>query len=78
MSDASPIGRIALLSLGCAKNLVDSEQLIGDLQAAGFELAEDLEHADLALVNTCGFIDPAKEESVETSGAKFATKSPPP
>lgn len=67
MSDASPsTGRIALLSLGCAKNLVDSERLVGHLQAAGFQLAEDLEDADLALVNTCGFIDPAKEESVET------------
>lgn len=66
MSDVSPTGRIALLSLGCAKNLVDSERLVGDLQSAGFELADDLEDADLALVNTCGFIDPAKEESVET------------
>ncbi len=54
------------MSLGCAKNLADSERLIGDLQAAGFEMADDLESADVALVNTCGFIDPAKEESVET------------
>jgi len=66
MNAPTPIGRIALISLGCAKNLADSERLIGDLQAAGFELAEDLGEADLALVNTCGFIDPAKEESIET------------
>jgi ribosomal protein S12 methylthiotransferase len=59
-------GRIALVSLGCAKNLADSERLMGDLQAAGFELAEDIGEADLALVNTCGFIDPAKEESIDT------------
>jgi len=66
MSAPAPLGRIALVSLGCAKNLVDSERLVGDLQSAGFELADDLATADLALVNTCGFIDPAKEESVDT------------
>jgi ribosomal protein S12 methylthiotransferase len=63
---ALPIGRIALLSLGCAKNLADSERLIGDLVGAGFALADGIEEADLALVNTCGFIDPAKEESIDT------------
>jgi ribosomal protein S12 methylthiotransferase len=61
-----PLGRIALLSLGCAKNLADSERLVGDLAAAGFALADSLDEADLALVNTCGFIDPAKEESIDT------------
>ncbi len=66
MSTSAPLGRVALVSLGCAKNLVDSERLVGDLQAAGFDLADDLATADLALVNTCGFIDPAKEESVDT------------
>jgi ribosomal protein S12 methylthiotransferase len=63
---ARPLGRIALLSLGCAKNLADSERLVGDLKAAGFDLADSLDAADLALVNTCGFIDPAKEESIDT------------
>ena len=62
----APLGRIALLSLGCAKNLADSERLVGDLRAAGFALADSLDRADLALVNTCGFIDPAKEESIDT------------
>jgi len=61
----APLGRIALVSLGCAKNLVDSERLVGTLQAAGFALTEDLGTADLALVNTCGFINPAKEESID-------------
>ncbi|MDF1701457.1 MAG: 30S ribosomal protein S12 methylthiotransferase RimO [Planctomycetota bacterium] len=65
-ADAAPLGRVALVSLGCAKNLVDSEQLVGTLQRAGFTLCDDLGTADLALVNTCGFIDPAKEESVES------------
>ena len=58
-------GRIALVSLGCAKNLVDSEGLVAMLDAAGFALTERIEEANLALVNTCGFIDPAKEESIE-------------
>jgi ribosomal protein S12 methylthiotransferase len=62
----SPIGRVALVSLGCAKNLADSERLVGSLEGAGFALAEGLDDADLALVNTCGFIDPAKEESIDT------------
>lgn len=65
MTTDAPLGRIALVSLGCAKNLVDSERLVGDLRSAGFVLADDLGEADLALVNTCGFIDPAKEESVD-------------
>lgn len=60
------LGRVALLSLGCAKNLSDSERLIGDLVGAGFSMATGIEEADLALVNTCGFIDPAKEESIDT------------
>lgn len=62
---AAPLGRVALLSLGCAKNLADSEQLVGALGAAGFALADSIDEADLALVNTCGFIDPAKEESIQ-------------
>src|SRR5262245_25364735 len=61
-----PLGRIALLSLGCAKNLADSERLVGDLVGAGFAMAKGIDEADLALVNTCGFIDPAKEESIDT------------
>jgi ribosomal protein S12 methylthiotransferase len=60
------LGNVALLSLGCAKNLADSERLVGDLVGAGFALVERIEEADVALVNTCGFIDPAKEESVDT------------
>ena len=63
---APPLARVALISLGCAKNLADSERLVGSLVGAGFALAENLEEADVALVNTCGFIDPAKEESIDT------------
>jgi ribosomal protein S12 methylthiotransferase len=64
--ETTPVGRIALVSLGCAKNLADSERLVGSLAGAGFVLADGLDDADLALVNTCGFIDPAKEESIDT------------
>ncbi len=63
---SNPVGRVALISLGCAKNLADSERLVGDLLGAGFALADRIEDADIALVNTCGFIDPAKEESVDS------------
>lgn len=58
--------RIHLISLGCPKNLVDGEHMVGALEANGYVLAERPEQADLILVNTCGFIDPAKEESIET------------
>jgi len=56
--------RIYCLSLGCAKNKVDSECLAGELRRAGHTLAEDVEDADAAIVNTCGFIRPAVEESI--------------
>ena len=61
----TPTARLALLSLGCAKNLVDSERLVGALTGAGFSLVERLDGADIALVNTCGFIEAAKEESID-------------
>ena len=54
-----------LVSLGCAKNLVDSELMIGSLMQKGWEYAEVPEEADLLLLNTCGFIQPAVEEAVD-------------
>ena len=54
-----------LVSLGCAKNLVDSELIIGDLTSAGWKFAEDPESADLLMLNTCGFIQPAVEEGID-------------
>ena len=56
----------ALISLGCAKNLVNSEQMIYLLDEAGYELVPSPEGADLAVVNTCGFIDAAKSEAIDT------------
>lgn len=58
---------LALISLGCSKNLVDSENMIGILvNKKNFVLVEDLAEADVIIVNTCGFIGDAKEESIET------------
>jgi len=58
--------KVLLISLGCAKNLVDSEHMLGLLSRAGYGLARDPEEADLALINTCGFLQSAVEEAVDT------------
>ena len=57
---------IGLVSLGCSKNRVDSELMLGKLRAAGYEITADPAQADIIIVNTCGFIDSAKEESIDT------------
>src|SRR4051812_27757273 len=56
-------GRYAFVSLGCPKNLVDSERMLGLLQLDGYELVNDPKNADFAVVNTCGFIEAARTES---------------
>jgi ribosomal protein S12 methylthiotransferase len=56
--------KIGMMSLGCAKNLVDSERILGVLREAGFEITAVKEHADILIVNTCGFTGPAKDESI--------------
>jgi len=56
---------IALISLGCAKNLVDSEVLLGGLKKADFTIIEEPEQSDIVIVNTCGFLETAREESVD-------------
>ena len=58
--------KIALESLGCSKNLVDAEIMMGILNRKGYKLVGNMEEADIALVNTCGFIESAKQESIET------------
>src|SRR5215212_5581648 len=57
--------RFALVSLGCAKNTVDSEGIGQLLAAQGFEQVEETGEADLVVVNTCGFIDTARQESID-------------
>jgi ribosomal protein S12 methylthiotransferase len=58
--------KFSIVSLGCARNLVDSEVMAGLLQQHAYEMVEEAADADVVLVNTCGFIGPAKEESIET------------
>jgi ribosomal protein S12 methylthiotransferase len=58
-------GRAAVVTLGCAKNQVDSEVMIGVLRNTGFEIVSELAHADIAVVNTCGFLESAVKESVD-------------
>jgi len=57
--------KVALISLGCAKNLVDSEVMLGYLQQAGYSLLSNPAQADVIIINTCGFIQPAKDESLQ-------------
>src|SRR3954453_3749701 len=57
--------RVAVITLGCARNEVDSEELAGRLAGDGYELVEDAEGAAAVLVNTCGFIESAKKDSVD-------------
>lgn len=60
--------RVGFVSLGCAKALVDSERILTKLRAEGYELAADYQGSDLVIVNTCGFLDSAREESLAAIG----------
>src|SRR6187401_3302456 len=57
---------LAMVTLGCARNEVDSEELAGRLEAGGFLLVDDPEDAQTVVVNTCGFVEAAKKDSVDT------------
>jgi ribosomal protein S12 methylthiotransferase len=65
LKDQPPV-RVGMISLGCAKNLVDGETMLGHLERDGIELTADPTRADVVLVNTCGFIDDAKRESIDS------------
>ncbi|MBC7680543.1 MAG: 30S ribosomal protein S12 methylthiotransferase RimO, partial [Pseudorhodobacter sp.] len=58
--------RLSLVTLGCARNEVDSEELAGRLEAGGFVLVDDPADAETVVVNTCGFVEAAKKDSVDT------------
>src|SRR6185437_8940133 len=60
------MNKVGFISLGCPKNLVDSEVMMGQLQHHGFQITPNAEEADTIVVNTCGFIDSAKQESIDT------------
>src|SRR5947207_7175871 len=57
--------KVGMISLGCAKNLVDAEIMLGSVLQHGMEITSDAEEADVLVVNTCAFIDSAKEESID-------------
>jgi len=72
MMGAAPAPKVSFVSLGCPKALVDSERIITRLRAEGYELSRGHEGADLVIVNTCGFLDSAKEESLGAIGEALA------
>ncbi len=60
-----PSRKVGMISLGCAKNLVDAEVMLGDAASRGYEVTANSDDADVIVVNTCGFIDTAKQESID-------------
>lgn len=64
--------KVGMVSLGCPKNLVDSERILTKLRSDGYQMSADYAGADVVLVNTCGFLDSAKEESLEAIGEAIA------
>jgi len=71
-----PMGnpRVSFVSLGCAKNLVDSEVLLGHLAKGGFDLCADYKQSDVVVVNTCGFLQASEQESMDTIGSMVDLK----
>jgi ribosomal protein S12 methylthiotransferase len=70
--DIAPPRRVGMVSLGCPKALVDSERILTSLRSEGYQLSADYAGADVVIVNTCGFLDSAKEESLEAIGEAIA------
>ncbi|MCH2136019.1 MAG: 30S ribosomal protein S12 methylthiotransferase RimO [Phycisphaerales bacterium] len=67
--------KVGFVSLGCPKNLVDSEQMLGDLAESGCTLVADHDEADAIVINTCGFLESAKQESIDTINEAVARKN---
>jgi ribosomal protein S12 methylthiotransferase len=66
MSEPVRRPRVGMISLGCPKNLVDSEIMLGELARRGYDVVQDLDSADTVVVNTCAFIEEAQQESIDT------------
>src|SRR5688572_3451403 len=64
--------KVGFVSLGCAKALVDSERILTQLRAEGYEFAPEYKGADVVIVNTCGFLDSARDESLGAIGEALA------
>lgn len=58
--------KVGMISLGCPKNQVDGEVMLEKLNKSGFEIAQNIEDSDVMIINTCGFIEDAKREAIET------------
>ena len=68
MSNVTHQPKIGFVSLGCPKNLVDSERILTELRTEGYDVVPSYDDADMVIVNTCGFIDSAVQESLEAIG----------
>lgn len=68
MSKVTHQPKIGFVSLGCPKNLVDSERILTELRTEGYDVVPSYDDADMVIVNTCGFIDSAVQESLEAIG----------
>ena len=73
--DAPRRAKVSMVSLGCPKNTVDGEVMLGDLFANGFDVIDEHEDADAVIINTCGFVEDAKNESVDAILAAAAMKA---
>jgi ribosomal protein S12 methylthiotransferase len=74
MRKKEPKPRVHIITMGCAKNVVDSEKLMAQLSLSDVEITSSLEGADIAVINTCGFIDAAKQESIDAIIAQVKRK----
>ncbi|WP_293857331.1 30S ribosomal protein S12 methylthiotransferase RimO [Sphingomonas sp. SCN 67-18] len=72
LTTLAPPPKVGMVSLGCPKALVDSERILTKLRSDGYQLSANYDDADVVLVNTCGFLDSAKEESLEAIGEAIA------
>jgi ribosomal protein S12 methylthiotransferase len=77
LGGVSALRSVAVVTLGCARNEVDSEELAGRLEAAGWQLVDDAADADVAVVNTCGFVEQAKKDSIDVLMEAAALKDGP-
>jgi ribosomal protein S12 methylthiotransferase len=72
---AAAVRTVALVSLGCPKNLVDSETMLAELRSAGLQLVSDHDDADAIIINTCGFLEASKDESLDAINEAVARKT---
>ena len=72
-----PRPKVGMISLGCAKNLVDAEVMLGSVLEHDMEITSSAEDADVVVVNTCGFIEPARQESLAVIREMLATPAAP-